>query len=122
MCLRCCHRFFTNEIVCEEYPIVVKRDGREEEFDREKIKIGLLKSLKKCVGVEEKAEEICGKILAEIISSYADKIRSETIGFITMNALKTSDPVAYLRFASIYKNFETADDFASEFEKISSEK
>jgi transcriptional repressor NrdR len=122
MCLDCGYRFFTNEVICEEYPVVIKRDGREEEFDREKIKIGLMKAFKKCVGIGEKVEEIYNRVLSEVISSYVDKIKSETIGSIIMDILKTSDPVAYLRFASVYKNFETADDFAFEFEKISSKK
>jgi transcriptional repressor NrdR len=120
MCLDCGHRFFTNEIVCEEYPTVIKRDGREEGFDKKKIKIGLMKAFKKCIGVEERVEEIYKKVLAEVVSAYVDKIKSEAIGSIIMEILKASDQVAYLRFASVYKNFETADDFACEFKKISS--
>jgi transcriptional regulator NrdR family protein len=56
MCLSCGHRFFTNEIICPEYPTVIKRDGREEEFDCDKIRIGLSKAFKKCLAAEEKID------------------------------------------------------------------
>ncbi|MDR2779295.1 MAG: transcriptional regulator NrdR [Puniceicoccales bacterium] len=118
ICLRCGHRFFTNEIVCIEYPIVIKRDGREEEFDGEKIKIGLLKAFKKQAGIKEKVNNIVNGVLAEVISKYPDRIQAKQIGTIVMNLLKINEPVAYLRFASIHKNFETAKDFALEFEQL----
>ncbi|MDR1890817.1 MAG: transcriptional regulator NrdR [Puniceicoccales bacterium] len=119
VCLKCGHRFFTNEIVCVEYPIVIKRDGREEEFDGEKIKAGLLKAFKKQKGIKEKVNNIVNGILAEVVSKYPEKVQSEKIGTIVMDLLRASEPVAYLRFASVYKNFETAKDFALEFEQLS---
>jgi transcriptional repressor NrdR len=119
LCLGCGYKFFTNEVVCTEYPVVVKRNGREEEFEREKIRIGLMKAFKKCAGAEEKVDQIFHKTISQIVSKYPNKISSETIGSIVMDLLKADDAVAYLRFASVYKNFKTADDFAYEFEKIS---
>ncbi|MDR3144234.1 MAG: transcriptional regulator NrdR [Puniceicoccales bacterium] len=122
ICLACGYRFFTSETICAEFPAVIKRDGREEEFDCDKIRIGLSKAFKKCAAVEEKVEKIYSRVIAEIISKHPDKVSSREIGAITMNLLKASDPVAYLRFASVYKNFETAADFASEFKKMSSDR
>jgi transcriptional repressor NrdR len=122
VCLGCGHRFFTNETVCEEYPIVIKRNGKEEEFDRDKVKIGLSKAFKKSANIGNKVDEIYARAIGEILSNHPNKICSETIGMIIMGLLKASDPAAYLRFASVYKNFETADDFAFEFRKMSSAK
>ena len=122
LCLRCGHRFFTNETVCEEYPIVIKRSGKEENFAKDKVKISLSKAFKKCAGVGGKVDEIYAKVMGEILANHPHKIHSETIGLIIMELLKSSDPVAYLRFASVHKNFETADDFAFEFKKMSSPK
>jgi transcriptional repressor NrdR len=94
---------------------VTKRDGREETFDELKIRIGLSKAFKKHAGVGEKINEIFNSVISEIISKFPEKISSRDIGTIIMNTLKNRDQVAYLRFASIHKNFESADDFASEF-------
>jgi transcriptional repressor NrdR len=121
VCLGCNHRFFTNEVICAEYPTVIKRDGREEEFDCEKVKIGLFKAFKKEQGVGEKVDKIFNGVVAEVLAKFPDRVASESIGAIVMDLLKRSDPVAYMRFASVYKNFSTADDFASEFEKMSSQ-
>ncbi|MDR1457814.1 MAG: transcriptional regulator NrdR [Puniceicoccales bacterium] len=118
VCLKCGHRFFTNETLCVEYPVVIKRDGRKEEFDGEKIKAGLMKAFKKQSGIKEKINNILNGVLAEIISKYPEKVPSEKIGDMIMDQLRTSEPVAYLRFASVYKNFETAKDFALEFEQM----
>jgi transcriptional repressor NrdR len=106
-------------VICAEYPTVIKRSGREEEFDCEKIKIGLSKAFKKEPGIEEKINQIFSGVISEIISKFPDRVSSETVGAIVMNLLRGSDPVAYMRFASVYKNFSTANDFASESEKIS---
>jgi transcriptional repressor NrdR len=120
VCSGCGRRFFTNETVCAEYPVVVKRDGREEEFECEKIKVGLAKAFKKEPGVAAKVDRIFNGVISEIISKYSDVVPSKTIGAIVMELLKENEPVAYMRFASVYKNFSTANDFASEFERISS--
>jgi transcriptional repressor NrdR len=98
--------------------MVIKRDGRKEEFDGEKIKTGLMKAFKKQNGIKEKVNDIVNGVLAEIISKYPEKVPSEKIGDMIMNRLRASEPVAYLRFASVYKNFETAKDFALEFEQL----
>jgi transcriptional repressor NrdR len=98
--------------------MVIKRDGRKEEFDGEKIKAGLMKAFKKQNGIKEKINNILNGVLAEIISKYPEKVPSEKIGAMIMDQLRTSEPVAYLRFASVHKNFETAKDFALEFEQL----
>jgi transcriptional repressor NrdR len=118
VCLSCGHRFFTNETICTDYPTVIKRDGREEEFDREKILAGLWKAFKKCPGADGEVNHIANEVVAEVITKFPAKVHSSTVGDIVMGLLKTSAPVAYLRFASVYKNFVNADDFISEFERM----
>jgi transcriptional repressor NrdR len=100
--------------------VVIKRDGRKEEFDCEKIKIGLSKAFKKEPGVTERINRIFNGVISEVLTKHPHGVTAETIGAITMDLLKESEPVAYMRFASVYKNFSSANDFASEFEKISS--
>jgi transcriptional repressor NrdR len=101
-----------------EYPIVIKRDGRREKFDKEKIKVGLMKAFKKQSDIKEKVNNIANGVLTEIFSKYPEEVPSEKVGDMIMDRLRTSEPVAYLRFASVYKNFETAKDFALEFEQL----
>jgi transcriptional repressor NrdR len=108
-------------MICAEYPIVTKRDGSEEEFSCEKIRTGLSKAFKKEPGVEKRVDRIFNGVISEIISKHPNRVASETIGAIIVNLLRGSEPAAYMRFASVYKKFSTANDFASEFERISSE-
>jgi transcriptional repressor NrdR len=122
LCLKCGHKFFTNEIICEEFPIVVKRDGRKEEFNSNKVKAGLLKAFKKSAEIGEKVEDIYNGVIGRILSNHPEKIGTEEIGAIVMDLLKVRAPAAYMRFASVYKNFETVGDFAFEFKKLSSKK
>jgi transcriptional repressor NrdR len=118
VCLSCGHRFCTGETIYAEYPTVIKRDGREEEFDREKIREGLRRAFRKYPGVEGEIDRIFSAVVAEIVAKYPGKVHSSAIGDVVMRALKASAPVAYLRFASVYKNFASADDFISEFERM----
>lgn len=110
-CLSCSKRFTTYERI-EEIPLmVVKKDGRREAFDRSKIVIGILKACeKRPVGVEQ-IEDVVDRIEKDINSSVEKEVRAETIGSLVMEELKVLDEVAYVRFASVYRQFKDINEF-----------
>ncbi|MBI5118061.1 transcriptional repressor NrdR [Candidatus Poribacteria bacterium] len=110
-CLSCTRRFTTYERI-EEIPLmVVKKDGRREPFDRSKIVIGVLKACeKRPVGIEQ-IEGLVDKIEKSINSGMEKEVSSETIGSMVMEELKSLDEVAYVRFASVYRQFKDIDEF-----------
>jgi len=117
-CLKCNRRFTTYEYI-EMTPIyVIKKDGRREKFDRTKIKNGLLKALEKRPIQHEKIEEIVD-IIEEKIRRYGkEEIESKTIGEYVMDALKDTDHVAYIRFASVYRSFTDVTSFEKEVKEL----
>lgn len=119
-CLSCGYRFATNETLCTEYPIVVKRDGQKEDFCSEKIRTGLLRAIKKNADTDVYVGKLLQKILNKITSSCEETVSSKFIGDVVMQVLKEEDHVAYLRFASVYKHFESADDFLLEYDGLCS--
>ena len=119
-CNACDLRFTTYEQVQSRSLIIIKRDGTREEFDREKLWASLTKACAKRplpTGLLEKA-------LAEIESQLADigktEVSSKTLGEFTMSRLKDVDRVAYIRFASVYRQFKDIDSFKKELQKLSS--
>ena len=117
-CLKCEKRFTTYERV-EIDLSVVKKDGRREKFNREKIKHGLLKAFQKRPLTEEQVDDVASEIEAKIYRTAKDKdITSEKIGEIIMDKLKKIDQIAYLRFASVYKEFADIDDFKKELQDL----
>jgi transcriptional repressor NrdR len=119
-CEKCQARYSTYEAVEILRMAVVKKDGRKEEYDRKKIESGIRKSLEKRPVTEEKIKKLLGDIEFEIQSSESNEITSKDIGKIVLGKLKEIDDVAYLRFASVYKDFKSAESFAKEAEKIAS--
>jgi transcriptional repressor NrdR len=117
-CLRCGYRFSTAECVVVDFPCVVKRSGELVEFDCGKIKRSLIRAMDK----EQCSEEVIGgmvsKILSQILETKETKISSRQIGIIILDELRGQYPVAYMRFASVYKNFKSADEFALECKLI----
>jgi transcriptional repressor NrdR len=117
-CVSCSHRFTTYERL-EEIPImVVKRDGRREEFSIEKLRSGVLVSLRKRPVSSERAEELIGDVIAHLFALGEREIPSEKIGELVMEGLRLIDHVAYIRFASVYRRFEDADAFAKELKNL----
>lgn len=117
-CLNCGYRFVTNETLCAEYPIVIKRDGKKENFSRDKIRTGLMHAVKNGTNTNDYIDKLLHKILNIIISSCEEEVTSKFIGDVVMQVLKEENQVAYLRFASVYKHFESADDFLSEYDDL----
>ncbi len=113
-CLKCGKRFTTYESI-EMSPIyVIKKDGRHEKFDRNKIKNGITKALEKRPVSHEKIEEIVDSIEEKIRRSGKEEIETSLIGEYVMDALKQVDHVGYIRFASVYRSFTDVNSFEKE--------
>ena len=110
-CLACGRRFTTYEYI-EKFPIlVVKRDGKREQYQREKLVRGIKEACHKRPISAEQIEELVDKIESEIFARGVSEISSLEIGEIVMNYLHTLDEVAYVRFASVYRKFKDIDEF-----------
>ena len=113
-CLECQHRFTTYEYV-EQVPLmVVKRDGRRQPFDRERIVSGLIKACEKRPISIEKIEELTLDIERGIQRKFDREIGTKDIGEMVMEKLAELDEVAYVRFASVYRQFKDVNQFMSE--------
>ena len=119
-CLQCNHRFTTYEEIEHEGLMVIKRDGRREEFSREKLLSGLKKACQKRPISPKAIEELVETIVDEIIDKYDREVPGVVIGERVMEALRQIDKVAYVRFASVYRRFEEATEFVSEVKKLES--
>ncbi len=117
-CLSCNRRFTTYEYI-EMTPVyVIKKDGRREKFDRNKIKNGLMKALEKRPISHDKIEEILNSIEEKIRKCSKEEIESSTIGEYVMESLKETDQVAYIRFASVYRSFTDVTSFEKEVKSL----
>lgn len=116
-CEKCSKRFTTYEKV--EFDLtVLKKDSRREQFSREKLKSSILKSTGKRPVSLEKIEKIIDEIEQELRGSKSHEIPSRIIGDKVMKKLKSLDKIAYIRFASVYKEFKDIDDLAEELKKM----
>lgn len=116
-CLRCEKRFTTYERV-EIDLRVIKKDGRRETFDREKIKAGMLKACEKRPVSTENIDAAIDKIEAALRGRASAEIKSAVIGELVSKELQKLDKVAYIRFASVYKDFEDIESFAVEVKQL----
>ncbi|HHS50433.1 MAG TPA: transcriptional repressor NrdR [candidate division Zixibacteria bacterium] len=117
-CLSCGNRFTTYEFVEESQVSVVKRDGRREPFDREKIVGGLKLACRKRPINADEIDGIANAIEAELSGRNSFDVNSDEIGEMVMARLSEMDRVAYIRFASVYRNFEDVGDFETELSKL----
>jgi transcriptional repressor NrdR len=116
-CLSCAHRFTTFERVDEVPLVVVKADGRHEPFDRAKIIAGITAATKGRA-VEATVIEQIAVSIEDSLRLQGSEVSSAQIGLAVLDRLRTVDEVAYLRFASVYKNFDAAADFHREIELL----
>lgn len=114
-CKACQKRFNTFEIVETVQIIVIKKNGTKELFDRTKLLSGLLKA---CQKRPVSAEEIVNEIENEIQSSLSSEITTTEIGELVMKHLKAKDEVAYVRFASVYREFKDIETFLAELNQL----
>lgn len=117
-CVKCGHRFTTYEEIEREDLMVVKRDGRREQFSREKLMLGLKKAFQKRPVSPEAVEDLCEKIVNDIADKYEREVPGSAIGERVMAGLREVDEVAYVRFASVYRRFQEATDFVQEVKKL----
>ena len=117
-CLNCGRRFTTYERI-ETMPLrVVKKDGSRVEFDREKILNGVMKACEKRPVSMQTIEEIVSSIETEIYNNYDKEVSSKHIGQLVMKRLREVDQVAYIRFASVYREFKDVSDFVEEVQPM----
>lgn len=117
-CVKCDFRFSTIEEACILDLFVVKRDGRREPYQREKLERGLEMALGKRSYTYEGYQALIRKIEVGIQSLKEAEVTSSRIGEIVMNELHTFDKVAYIRFASVYRQFEDVKTFEQELQKL----
>jgi transcriptional repressor NrdR len=121
VCLACNFRFTTFERVQLRELVVIKRNGRRVPFDRDKLARSVQISLRKRPVDPERIEQTVSKIVRELESLGETDVSSETIGEMVMEHLRGLDDVAYVRFASVYRNFREAKDFEAVLGELSGE-
>lgn len=121
-CLKCGKRFTTYERVEGIELIIVKKDGRREAFDKEKLKRGLVRACEKRPVPVEQIDKIIDKVEAEIRRLDTKEVRSSIVGDKITKELKKLDQVAYIRFASVYRSFADVTDFQKELKDLLKDK
>ena len=117
-CVGCGFRFTTYEEVEHAGLLVLKRDGRREEFSKDKLLSGIKKACQKRPISPKAIEDLVEKIVNEITDKYEREVPGQVIGKLVMDELRQIDEVAYVRFASVYRRFQEATDFVHEVKKL----
>jgi|SRR5580765_2319477 len=117
-CAKCNHRYTTYEEIEHEGLMVVKRDGRREEFSKEKLLSGVRKACQKRPISPKIVEDLAEKITDTVTDRFDREVPAEFIGKLVMDGLREIDEVAYVRFASVYRRFQEATDFVQEVKKL----
>lgn len=110
-CLQCQHRFTTYEEIEREGLVVVKRDGRREDFSKDKLLSGIRKACQKRPISPRAVEDLVESIVDDLTDNYDREVPGSAIGERVMDGLRELDEVAYVRFASVYRRFQEATDF-----------
>ncbi|MDZ4132655.1 MAG: transcriptional regulator NrdR [Dethiobacteria bacterium] len=121
-CINCANRFTTMEKLEEEPIVVIKRDGRRELFDPAKILRGLILAGQKRDIPLSRWEEVVENLEQELRSSYTREVTADQIGDIILKRLRTIDEVAYVRFASVFRQFPDVEAFKTELEEMLQDK
>ena len=117
-CIKCDRRFTTYERSDEIPFMVIKKDGRREKFDRQKVLNGLLKACEKRPVGMGKLAEIVDFVETQIVESTDRELSTTTIGELLMDRMKALDKIAYVRFASVYRDFQDVEAFLSELKDV----
>lgn len=117
-CMECERRFTTYERVEEMQPLVVKKDGRREPFERSKIVAGIQRACEKRPVSIEEVDKVVDRLEMSFLESGEREIESTRIGEAVMEALRDLDEVAYVRFASVYRQFKDINEFMDELKDI----
>ena len=116
-CLKCEKRFTTYETTAAIEILVIKKDGRREPFIREKLQVGLTRALEKRPGID-KVSLILDRIEGRIRTKGLQEVPTQTLGKWMLSELKKIDPIAYLRFVSVYRTFSDPKEFERELETL----
>jgi len=117
-CQSCGYRFSTTEEVVSEDMFVIKNDGRREPFDRNKLLSGIQRAIEKRPVDGEQIEMLVADVLTDLENEFDTEIPSRAIGERVMTRLKAIDQIAYVRFASVYKQFRDIDELAKEIDGL----
>lgn len=117
-CLQCGKRFTTYEHVEEQPLMVIKKDGRRESFDRHKLLAGLVKACEKRPVSMEALEQLVDQLERDLSQQFEREVPSREIGERVMRKLHELDPVAYVRFASVYREFKDVEQFLRELKEL----
>ena len=117
-CLACDRRFTTYERIDEVPYMVIKKDGRREKFDRQKVLAGLLKACEKRPVSMGKLSELVDRVEAKVTDSADREISTIDIGEMLMETLRSLDKIAYVRFASVYRDFQDEEAFFNELKSL----
>ncbi|PYT12412.1 MAG: transcriptional regulator NrdR [Acidobacteria bacterium] len=117
-CLKCERRFTTYERSDEIPYMVIKRDGRREKFDRQKVLEGLLKACEKRPVAMAKLAELVDEVESKLADSAEREVSTTAIGEFLMKRLRTLDKIAYVRFASVYRDFQDVEAFLTELKDL----
>jgi len=117
-CLKCRRRFTTYERTDEVPFMVVKKDGRREKFDRQKVLAGLLKACEKRPIPMAKLAEIVDSVESRLSESADREVSTTEVGEVLMDRLRALDKIAYVRFASVYRDFQDVEAFLNELKNL----
>lgn len=117
-CLKCKKRFTTYEKIEKNELYVTKKDGRREKFNREKLEIGIDKAFEKRPISKEKIEKMIDEIEEQLRRKGKKEIKGSIIGELIMKKIKKLDNIAYIRFASVYRDFQDVKDFKKELKEL----
>ena len=121
-CLQCGKRFTTYEIIEPTPLMIIKKDGSIEQFDREKLLNGILRACEKRPVTLKSIEELVDPIEGRLRNSLESEVTSQQIGELAMEELRELDEVAYVRFASVYRQFKDVNTFLDELQKLLAER
>ncbi|MEX0921068.1 MAG: transcriptional regulator NrdR [Candidatus Pacearchaeota archaeon] len=117
-CLKCKKRFTTYEKISKRELYIIKKDGSREKFSEEKLESGIQRAFEKRPVSKEKIENMINKIEDQLFKKGKKEISSEIVGEVVMKNIKKLDNVAYIRFASVYRDFQDVKDFRKELKGL----
>ena len=117
-CLACDKRFTTYERVELQLPLVVKKNGSRVDFDRDKLKSSMMLALRKRPVTTESVESALDRIEEKLVQLAEREVASDRVGELVMRELKKLDKIAYIRFASVYRNFADVDEFSDVIREV----
>ena len=117
-CQRCGGRFTSYEHIEESFPAIIKKDGTREDYDRQKVLMGLKVACKKLPISRSRIDDVVNEVERQLLEQNSREVPSEIIGQVVTDELRNLDPVAYIRFASVYREFGDIQQFLRELREL----